>query len=58
MPSWEKITINRKDQSMNCENIGLNTDLSPGLIACHKFSPLGEYTANAFHVFTANAKST
>jgi len=41
IPAWERVIINRKDQTMKCENIGLNTNLSEGVLNFHQFSPLG-----------------
>ena len=36
-PSWEKVTINRKDQSMKTENLNKNTDGSVAILDHSKF---------------------
>ena len=40
--AWERVTINRKDQTMKCENISQNTDGSESLIDLYTFSNLSE----------------
>ena len=42
---------------MKCENIGLNTDMTHGVMTYHTFSPLGSSTQNAFHIMTSNRPS-
>jgi hypothetical protein len=40
---------------MKCENIGLNSDLTEGLLNCQLFRSVGEQTENMCHVMTSNS---
>lgn len=36
-PHWERVTVNRKDKTMKCENIAQNTDKTESLMAVQTF---------------------
>jgi len=54
---WEKVTINRKDNTMKCDTMMLNTDKTESIIDSHKFWADGAHTKNELSVFAGMAKS-
>jgi len=57
IPAWEKVTINRSDNTMVCEALGLNTDGSTGVIQRDIFTSGDSSTQNEQQVYGAVDKS-
>ena len=58
IPAWERVTVNRKEQTMKCENVGLNTDMTEGVMNYHTFQAMGEHTQNMYSIMTSNRPTT
>ena len=56
-PGWEKVTVNRKDQTMTTETLGLNSDGSTAVLDNQKFWVENEHVRNQADVYAAVAKS-
>jgi hypothetical protein len=56
-PGWEKITVNRKDQTMVTEALSRNTDGSIAIMDQSKFWAQDGHTQNEMEVFATVAKS-
>ena len=57
VPGWERVVINRKDQTMKAETLQLNTDGTEAVIDAHKFQADGAKTKQQMEVFQGLAKS-
>lgn len=55
--AWERVTINRKTQTMESEAIGFNTDGSEALLEKNVFSADGDKTQSELQVYMGFAKS-
>ena len=55
-PGYERITINRRDQTMTCESIHPTPDGSVGVAVRNIFTPEGENTRETQEVFAAIEK--
>ena len=53
IPAWERVTINRKDHTMTCEALGLNTDGSAGVLQRDIFTSTDGTTHDEQQVFGA-----
>jgi len=56
-PGWEKVTVNRKDQSMVTETLHRNTDGSSAIIDSQKFWAHQGHVQNQMEVYATLAKS-
>lgn len=57
IPAWERVTVNRKDQSMKCETLSYNTDGSEALLDLHKFKCNDTGVQDEFQVYAGLGKS-
>lgn len=56
-PGWEKVTINRKDQTMNTEVLNRNTDGSVAIMEASKYWTENGKVHNTLEVYATFAKS-
>lgn len=56
--SWERVTINRKTQTMESEVIGFNTNGTESLLEKNVFHGVNNKTLNELQVFAGASKST
>lgn len=54
---WERVTINRKAQTMESEALGFNTDGSESLLEKNEFHADGDKTQSVLSVYNGFAKS-
>lgn len=54
---WERVVVNRKDQTMRSEALQLNTDGTEAILDAHKFWAEGAHTNQQLSVFQGMAKS-
>lgn len=55
--AWERVTVNRKDQTMRSEMLQLNTDGTEAILDAHKYWAEGANTHQQMSVFQGMAKS-